>query len=441
MTELQRTHQAAPVEGPPEQPPLEVALLTWEYPPIPSAKGRVACEVAHGLAQHGANVRVFTMDREDRVRTDNERIEVIGCANRITGLRRLMGHVPGLDHIAAAAAFRERVHEEHDRRPFDLIEAANHRAPAAMLMDCGLPMVIRNGSPYALDAAEQSGTLNRLSAAVASGLEARCVAKSDAVISNSRAHAGMIKDWYDIKPGHFHQVTPLSVSPGLDRQGRKAPYPPAHAKLRMARIGNASIRSGFTETLLGFDETLRQLRTEGKALPELHLIGLQTGDLEHVLDILDLDAETPAQIFNHGRLPDHAMGHVLARCHFVIAASRYQSFGSVYHEAAAFGRPLIACAEDPIARDFIRRHDCGVMADACTPEEIARTVLALFEDREMQLACRHAGLEHAATWSREALGARTIQAYRRAMNLSEIELPGLKPARETGLVRNRYARG
>ena len=47
------TNPVAPVEGPEESPPLEVALLTWEYPPIPTAKGRVACEVAHGLARHG----------------------------------------------------------------------------------------------------------------------------------------------------------------------------------------------------------------------------------------------------------------------------------------------------------------------------------------------------------------------------------------------------
>lgn len=439
MTELQHHTDTAPVEGPAERPPLEVALLTWEYPPIPSAKGRVACEVAHGLAAYGANVRVFTMDRAGRVQTGHERIEVIGCADRVTGLRRFMRRVPGLDHLAAAAAFRERVHEEHARRPFDIIEATSHRAPAAMLMDCGLPVVIRSATPYALEAAEQHGLASRISSSAASGLEARCVEKCDAVISNSRAHAGMIKDWYGIKPGHLHLVTPLSVSPELARRGRRSPYPPAHARLRLARIGGVSVRSGFADTLLGFDTVLRELSGRGEPLPELHLIGLPEGALDTALPELDLDEATPGQVFDHGRLPDHAMAHVLGRCHFVLAASRYQSTGSVYHEAACFGRPLIACAEDPAARDFIQRHECGRLVQNCASDEIAQAVLGLFEDRDAQLAYRHSGLKQAETWSRPELGARTIQAYRRAMNLEAIDLPALQPASGTRLPNGRLA--
>ena len=430
MTELQYidTARKATVDGLQEQPPLEVAILTWEYPPIPTAKGRVACEVAHGLAQHGANVRVFTMDRDDRVGTDNERIEVIGCAGRITGLRRLMRKMPGLDHIAAAAAFRERVHEEHERRPFDLIESTNYGAPAAMLMDCGLPIVIRNATPYALEAAEQSGWKASLSASIASGMEARCIAKSDAVISNSRAHASMVKDWYKIKPGHIHSVTPLSVDPELARLGERSPFPPAHARLRIARIGDASVRSGFHESLASFEQIVDEMRSKAQPLPELHLIGLQTGQLEEAVESMGISSEVREQIFDYGRLPDRSMGHVLARCQCILAPSRYQSFGSIYHEAAAFGRPLIASAEDPAAREYIERNGCGVLAESCAPEDIASAVLNLQADRSLQLACRRKGLELAAGWTREALGARTVQVYRRAMNLGEIELPGLQPA-------------
>ncbi|WP_300379541.1 glycosyltransferase family 4 protein [Henriciella sp.] len=430
MTELQYIDSAAkaPIDGLQEQPPLEVALLTWEYPPIPTAKGRVACEVAHSLAQHGANVRVFTMDRQDRVGTDSERIEVIGCAGRITGLRRLMRKVPGLDHVAAAAAFRERVHEEHARRPFDIIESTNHGAPAAMLMDCGLPIVIRNTTPYALDNAEEQGWRARLSAYVASGMEARCIARSDAVISNSRAHASMIRDWYDIKPGHIHSVTPLSVDPQLSRIGDNSPFPPAHARLRLARIGDASGRSGFHDTLLAFDRIVDGLARQSKPAPELHLVGLEKGDLETAVAELELSKAARDQIYDYGRLPDRAMGHVLARCQCILAPSHYKSFGSVYHEAAAFGRPLVASADDPAAREYIERSGCGILADSCSPEDIAEAVLELQADRPRQLACRRKGHELAANWTREGLGARTVQVYRRAMNLGEIELPGLQPA-------------
>ncbi len=428
MTQMQYTDLSRPVEGQEERPPLEVALLTWEYPPIPTAKGRAACEVAHGLAAHGVNVRVFTMDRDDTVRTDHSRIEVIGCANRITGLRRLMRKLPGLDHLAAAAAFRERVHEEHERRPFDLIETTNSAAPAAMLADSGLPFVVRASAPYALDAVEATGFSNRLRSYIAMGLEARSVEKSDALISNSRAHAGAIKDWYDLKPGNIHMVTPLSVDPEIRKAGASAPYPPAHARLRLAYVGDDSARKGFAETLQAFDQIVDHARRAGEPLPELHMIGIEPGVLERRLPKLGLNADTRGQLFDYGRLIDSSMIHVLARCHGVLAPSRYQSFGAVYHEAAALGRPLVACAEDATATDFVRRHGTGILADTCSADDIAAATIELFSDRERLMECRRAGLEHAQAWTRESLGAKTLQVYRRAMHLQPIEIPGARQA-------------
>lgn len=440
MTQTQHTDMSPPVDGPDERPPLEVALLTWEYPPIPTAKGRVACEVAHGLAAHGVNVRVFTMDRDDTVRTDHSRIEVIGCANRITGLRRLMRKMPGLDHLAAAAAFRERVHEEHERRPFDLIETTNAAAPAAMLADCGLPFVVRASAPYALDAVEQPGLANRIRSYIATGLEARSVEKADALISNSRSQAAAIKDWYDLKPGNIHMVTPLSVDPAIRKSGASAPYPPAHARLRLAYIGDDSVRKGFTETLKAFDQIVEHASRAGEPLPELHMIGIQPGKLEEHLPGLGLSTDTREQLFDYGRLIDSSMMHVMARCHGVLAPSRFQSFGSVYHEAAALGRPIVACAEDPTARDFVLRHHTGVLADTCSADDIARVAIELFSDRERLMDYRRSALEHSAAWTRETLGAKTLQVYRRAMQLEPIEIPGTyQPARSSVGYRGTHA--
>ncbi|WP_169711727.1 glycosyltransferase family 4 protein [Henriciella litoralis] len=424
MKQMHHNNPIAPVEGPEDQPPLEVALLTWEYPPIPTAKGRVACEVAHGLAAHGVNVRVFTMDREDVVRTDHERIEVIGCANRITGLRRLMRRIPGLEQIAAAAAFRECVHEEHERRPFDIIETTNWGAPSSMLMDCGLPVVVRNSAPHDLDDLRTKTLAQKFSRRIANGLEARVNVQADAVISNGRAHANAIRDWYDLRPGLIHMVTPLSVEPIMRKAGSEMPFPPAHARLRLAYIGDDSIRKGFEEALAGFAQVVEHARQTDTLLPELHLMGLENGALEAHLQALEIDAETQEQIYDYGRVTDDAMTHVMKRCHAVLAPSRYQSFGSVYHEAAAMGRPLIACAEDPTATEFVRRNECGVLARECTPEAIADAVIGLFADRQEMMEMRRAGLRKSTSWTRQALGARTLQVYRRAMRLEAIDIPG-----------------
>lgn len=417
-----RTKNSALIDEFENEPRLEVALLTWEFPPIPTAKGRVANETAHALAALGANVRVFTMDRDDRVSTDHEHIEVIGCAGRITGLRRLMRHLPGLEHIAAAAAFRERVQEEHDRRPFDVIETTNWRAPAAMLMDCGLPVIVRTMSPDSVDTLKTASGGRRLSAFVARGLEARCAKKAAAVISNTRANAAFIKSWYDLCPGQIHMVTPMSVDPDIRKAGDAIPYPPSHARLRLAYIGSDAPRKGFREMLQGFSKVVRHHESMSAPLPELHLIGLDEGVIDAHAQELGLSPTVMDQILDFGRLTDQSMKHVIARCHGVIAPSRYQSTGSVYREAAAFGRPLLACAEDPAALEFVQSYACGRLVEACEPDQIATAIVSMFSNREDLLRMRQNGLDAARLWTREELGARTFQIYRRAMNLAPISI-------------------
>ncbi len=255
-------------------------------------------------------------------------------------------------------------------------------------------------------------------------MEARCNHSADAIISNSRSHANAIRDWYDITPGLIHMVTPISVDPVIRKAGISAQFPPAHARLRLAYIGDDSDRKGFDEMLLAFQKVSEQLRDEGEPLPELHLMGLESGALDARASQLGVSTSLLEQVFDYGRVTDESMTHILARCQAVLAPSRYQSFGSVYHEAAAFGRPLIACAEDPAAVEHIHRYGCGRLAETCTPDAIAETVLDLFNDRHAMLEMRKAGLEAAKSWTREELGARTLQIYRRAMRLEAIDIPG-----------------
>ena len=146
------------------------------------------------------------------------------------------------------------------------------------------------------------------------------------------------------------------------------------------------------------------------------------------MEALGLPLSLNDRIFDYGRVTDESMAHIMTRCHAVLAPSRYQSFGSVYHEAAAFGRPLIACAEDPTAVEFIRHHDCGVLAEACTPQDVAQAIISMFNDRQAMLSMRKAGLEAARNWTRDQLGARTLQIYRRAMRLEAIDIPATRNA-------------
>ncbi|TXM93855.1 glycosyltransferase family 4 protein, partial [Methylobacterium sp. WL103] len=42
---------------------MRVAYLAWDYPPAPSGLSTAAREIAESLAEAGADVTVFTLDR------------------------------------------------------------------------------------------------------------------------------------------------------------------------------------------------------------------------------------------------------------------------------------------------------------------------------------------------------------------------------------------
>ena len=113
-------------------------------------------------------------------------------------------------------------------------------------------------------------------------------------------------------------------------------------------------------------------------------------------------------IVDHGRASDLTVAGLMERTHVVLAPSRYESYGLVYREAAAWGRPVVMCAEDPSARAFAEEAKCGVLAEACTAEAVARAAIEAWERRN---ALRTAGLDHALTLSRAALGRRTRAVY------------------------------
>ena len=55
----------------------------------------------------------------------------------------------------------------------------------------------------------------------------------------------------------------------------------------------------------------------------------------------------------HHRVDEATLHDLMEAAHVIVAPSRYESFGLVYQEAMMFGRPVVACAEDPSARLFI----------------------------------------------------------------------------------------
>ena len=380
---------------------LRTALLTWDYPPAPSGLSTAAREIAQGLAEAGAAVTVFTLDRTGR--DADGAVAVVGCGLAAgSGLARLRLR-GAVGHLAAPLAFRRAVLAEHRRRPFDVVEATNWYAPAILLTG-RLPVVTRSSTPAALTLVPATRVRDRLDGAAARALERRQARGSAGLIANTGAHGRLIADLYGLAGRQPAAVIGLSLPPETLAAGRAAAYPAPSGTVRLLFVGRSEARKGFDLLL----DAAARLAADGLDFV-LTLVGVGTDDLPP-----GLPEALRASLDPLGRVDEAARDAAYARAHAVVAPSRYESFGLVYQEALAYGRPVVALDEDASAREFVA--EAGLLAPESTGAALAEVIRPLLSDVGLRLDLRARALARAGRFDRRGLGEATLALYRRALD-------------------------
>ncbi len=391
---------------------MRTALLTWDYPPAPSGLSTAAREIAESLVEAGADVTVFTLDRTGRTRSGG--VSLVGLALPPDGALARLRLWGSAGHLAAPLAFRRAVLDAHAEAPFAVVEATNWYAPAALLAGLpGLPLVTRSSTPASLSR-DPAGTLrNRLDGWTADRLERRQARGSAGLIANTAGHGAVIAQTYGLTGRQPSAVIGLSLPPEILEAARDATYP-AHAEpLRLLFVGRAEARKGF-DALLGAVALLGAEQARGELPPfRLDLVGVSPGDLP-----ADLPEAARRRLHARGRIDAAALAEAYAEAHAVVAPSRYESFGLVYQEAMAYGRPVIACAEDASARAFVGLPGAGPLAEASTGAALADALRPLLKDPACRLAYRARALAAAGRFDRASLGRETLSLYRQAIEAS-----------------------
>ncbi|WP_027171208.1 glycosyltransferase family 4 protein [Methylobacterium sp. 10] len=389
---------------------MRTALLAWDYPPAPSGLSTAAREIAESLSALGVTVTVFTLDRTGSGDHAGVGIEGIGLPPGSSLARlRLWGSA---GHLAAPMAFRRAVLRAHARHPFDCIEATNWYGPASLLGGGDAPpLVTRNSTPAAFSREPATSLRNRLDGLAADRLERRQARASAGLISNTGEHAARMTALYDLRPARPHAVIGLSLPPEMLERARAAPYPEARdGPVRLLFVGRAEPRKGFDLLLAA----AAILGAEGEAgtLPsfEIALVGVAEADLP-----VDCPVAARRRLRPLGRIDAAALEAAYARAHAVLAPSRYESFGLVYQEALAHGRPVVACAEDASARAFIGVPGAGTLAREATGVALAEAIRPLLLDSVLRLRLRDRALAASGAFDRARLGAETLALYERAI--------------------------
>ena len=388
---------------------MRIALLTWAYPPENSGLTRAAREIAHALADARHDIIIFTMDRRNREK--DGRVDVVGCGLRDRSFAAWLRKIPGFGHIVAPLAFRAALVREHRRDPFDVVEATNWYAPGLAIALAGpVPLVTRNSTPAASTAATVTSLRDRFDRSVAMLAERVTGRRSNACISNTAAHGDKIASLYGVPAPDTngrHAVIGLSLPPEIVARGKAARYP-TDGPITLLFVGRNEHRKGFDALIMA----LRILSRRADAgMPDFRLtiVGVPAEEIGA------LPASARARLICHHRVDEPLLHDLIEAAHVVVAPSRYESFGIVYQEAMAFGRPVVACAEDPSARLFIGDSGAGLLARHCTGDDLATQVQRLIEDPELRAKYAAASRTAAGMFARDTLATQTTALYRTAI--------------------------
>ncbi|MEZ0253091.1 MAG: glycosyltransferase family 4 protein [Methylobacteriaceae bacterium] len=387
---------------------MRTALLAWDYPPAPSGLSTAAREIAESLAAAGAEVTVFTLDRTGRERVGGVTVEGLALPPGGLARLRLWGSA---GHLAAPLAFRRAVLAAHTRAPFDVIEATNWYAPAVLLARRrDLPLVTRSSTPAAFTRGPGASLRDRLDGRTADALERAQARGSAGLIANTAEHGEVIARAYRLSGRQPSAVIGLSLPPEICSSARAAAYPETDAPLRLLFVGRAEARKGF-DALLDAVAILAAEQAAGALPPfRLDLVGVPPDDLPP-----DLADAARQRIAARGRIDAAALAQAYADAHAVLAPSRYESFGLVYQEAMAYGRPVVACAEDASARAFVGASGAGPLAQTATGPALADALRPLLLDPGLRRAYRMQALAAAGRFDRTSLGRETLALYEAAI--------------------------
>ncbi|MBE7210253.1 MAG: glycosyltransferase family 4 protein [Gluconacetobacter diazotrophicus] len=388
---------------------MEFGLLTWGWPPEPSGLAVAAREIALSAAARGARVRVFTLDRPFGTVAVEDDVEILGCAPGPI-LRRLRRFAV-VGHLAAPLAAWRAVRASHRRRPLDVLEATNWYAPGVLVSRFGpVPLGTRHSTPAGTGAVPPSTLRDRVDLRFARFLERWSARGGAANISNTAPHAAWMSALYGVPPpGPDHPVLGLSLPPVLLDHAARAPYPDHAVPVELLFIGRNEPRKG-TDALLAAIALLAGEAESGCSPPfRLHAVGLADHDL------LALSPAARSRIIPLSRLSEPEKHALLERAHAVLAPSRYESFGLVYQEALAFGRPLLACAEDPSASASFGPNGtdpgAALLAARCEPDCLATAIRRLLCEPGLRAELRTRALRAARRFDRATLGRGTLAAY------------------------------
>lgn len=382
---------------------MHIALIATFYPPDDGGGiGTYTATLAAGLRDRGHRVTVLCRSRVgDRIDAPRDGLRILRYRPRyLPKIESLFPNWRWSQFIAA------RLDALHRTDPFDVVEFPNwegvgyhfgrrrHR-PA---------VVTRLHTPFLETLALRPELARSFGARFTCWLERRAVLAADAIACSTRHHAAFMADTYHLDIDAI-RILPLGIAVPAPR-----PPPPEPPPLRILYVSRLEVRKGTLTLLQAIPSVLR-------ACPEarFQLVG---SDRPHAPGgrtfARYLHEEAPGcapQVAFLGHQSADALQQLYAACHCFAVPSNYESFGLVYVEAMAHGKPVIGCRAGGIPEVI----DDGVTGLLIAPGDhraLAEAIIALANDAPRRAAMGTAARSQVETrFSQHRLAADSADFY------------------------------
>ncbi len=395
---------------------MNVCLVAREYPPETGGGGvgTYTYHLGHGLKSHGHQVTVISSGNGPQNQHWDDGVEVWRIPHPAPSpwARRLKAITHGRGYsslwMRSRAVFDRIQSLEAERNPFDVIETPLWDAEGAAYSAryTRAPMVVRLQTPIFVSAAMAPTPTRR----AAQRLERMALRKAVLVAAISRSNSALVATVYGIDPAKIRQA-PLGIN--LPELSQPLVCPDSY---KLLYVGRLEQRKGIRELIdalpriLGQDQRIT-VDIVGRDTGQEPRFGSYRAYFEHTVP-----PDLQSRVRFHGFVPGEELQHFYRDCDVFIAPSRYESFGLIYLEAMAYGKPVIGTRTGGIPE--VVTDDVGRLVAAEDPDQIAAAVLALMNDgalrRTLGSNAFHRVRQH---FSVEAMVQQTVALYDEAIGL------------------------
>ena len=393
---------------------LDIGLLTPACRGYNAIDGGIAthfAELAAGLAELGHPVRVLVTSSRSAVPAPPPElapVEFIRIPAEMPGwLHRLAGwHWPL--HTLAGQRLRIRraariLQREHARRPFNCIETDSSGLLAlAFLRHSRRPPVVTRVSTTEAQLAAHGGNRPRWHERVLQRWERRLVLASDVIVTHTEAHRQQVSREFGLE---LDQVRLLALGIAIPADNELPPPGPARPP-QFLFVGRFEARKGIDTLLAALPGVLA-------AVPgaTCRLVGRDFDGFWERRFWAENPGVERARVDFAGPVDAPVLRAAYRECDVFVAPSRYESFGLIYAEAMAWGKPVIGCRAGGIP-EVVLDGETGLLVAPGDCDGIRSALIQLLQDPILRRRLGQAGrIRVRDCFSRARLAQRSAALY------------------------------